>query len=244
MKDSHLSSVVNALPEQVESNPIRGAKYKDNAIEFAKKWPIGTSLTWKEFCEWAHSKNLLPTTQPDLHLIEAGIKAENEKRMKLGKDPEDSSPRRSNAWLAHLQRRHQARMNLNKAAQHSSMIECNPGGAFSIESIGGVLMVKDVAKVMAEGTAAKRIKSLANTKRKQLEYLFQSTDWAQLPPHERAIAESLKDDIDDWVSIIDLQAKQHEAKFAKLQSRLSSLVAIGDIMPQNGGIMKLLESEE
>ncbi len=224
MTKTALSAAVSStFKEQRLSNPIKGAKYREYAIEFAKIWPVGSGLTWEEFCDWAFTKGLLDFPQP----------TQEELR---------SEGKQSDVWLAHLQRRHQVKQNLNKASQHSDMI--SHGGAFSIESVRGKLLVKDVASVIAQCDVATRINSLAQTKTKQLDYLYQSTDWATLPPHERALAEALRDDLDDWVMVIDLQAKQHEKKFAKLTSRVKHLVDSGSIHPTNGGISGLLTNDD
>ena len=207
------------LPESKKENPRRGAAMRSAAIDFTKRWPIGSSLTWDEFTGWAVEHRLLDA-------------------IPSGEDMED---KQSNAWLAHLQRRHQIRNNLNKASAHSELIPY--GGAFVVSAIGGALVVRSTAAEIAEGEVPKRIRSLANTRRKKLEYLIQSTDWSQLPPHEQAIAEALRDDIDFFVRGIELGAESLETKFSKLRNRISGMIADGRVSPTNGGISGLLKED-
>ena len=151
-------SLGSTLPVKA-ANPRRGAQYRDDAIEFAKLYPIGSTLTWDEFLDFA---------------IDRGIIA-----IETLPTEEEAADKQSNAWLAHLQRRHQVRASLNKASAHPAMIPY--GGAFTIEPSGGGLVVRSTAQAIAASDAPSRIASLATSKRQKLEYLIQSTDWSQLP---------------------------------------------------------------
>jgi hypothetical protein len=202
------------------ANKLRGAAYRDSAIEFSKLYPAGSTLTWDQLLQFALSQNLID----------------------VGSLPteEDAADKQSNSWLAHLQRRHQVRSKLNKASSHPAMIPY--GGAFTIEPSGGGLVVRTAAQAIAASDAPTRIASLATSKRQKLEYLIQSTDWSQLPPHERGLAEAVRRDIDDWVEVVNLQAKQLERKFIDLGHHLNKLVAIGEVQSRNGGIKGLLSN--
>ena len=192
------------------SNPIKGAKFRDHAVEFSKQWAIGSKLTWEEFSNWAQEQGLLDSV------------------------PEEGSDKQSDEWLAYLQRRHQVRMNINKAAEHSDMI--GRGGAYSVVASGGALLVKSAASALATAKSADRIAQLATTKRKQLEHLYQSTDWSQIPSHEMAMAEGLMIDLTNWIEVINLQAKQHETKFSLLQGKIRKLVENGTLLPSSDEI--------
>src|SRR5690349_4656093 len=78
-----------------KANPRRGAGHTDTALMFLRDHPVGETLTPEKFDEWAQRLGLLnvPT----------------------------GAPKQSDAWLAHLQRRHQLRYNINKAATHPRM---------------------------------------------------------------------------------------------------------------------------
>jgi len=204
------------------ANKRRGAEYRDDAIEFAKQYPIGSTLTWDEFTQFSIDQGIIDV---------ASLPTE-----------EEAADKQSNAWLAHLQRRHQVRTSLNKASAHPAMIPY--GGAFVIEPSGGGLVVRSTAQAMAANDAPRRIASLATSKRQKLEYLIQSTDWSQLPAHERGLAEAVRRDIDDWVEVVNLQATQLERKFVDLGHHLNKLVAIGQVQATNGGITGLLSNGE
>jgi hypothetical protein len=150
--------------------------------------------------------------------------------------------KRSTVWLAHLQRRHQARSSLNKAASHSMMQPY--GGAYVMETLSqqhGTMIVRSVVSALMQAEAARQVESLAQTKRKQLGYLIQSADWNMLPPHERAFAEALYDDIDFFVEGVTSSGKHLERKFSGLQRRLLDLVRTGQLQLANGAVKALIE---
>lgn len=224
------NSLAQSIAESlgVTDNPVkpanarRGAEYRDDAIAFAQLYPVGVTLTWDEFLDFAIGRGIIDS---------ASLPTEGE-----------AADKQSNAWLAHLQRRHQIRSKLNKASAHPKLIP--HGGAFIIEPSGGGLVVRSTTQALAENDAPRRIASLATSKRRKLEYLIQSTDWSQLPPHERGLAEVLRDDISDWVDMVNLRAEQLERKFTNLGHQLNKLVELGEVQPQNGGIAKLLSSDD
>jgi hypothetical protein len=204
------------------ANPRRGAGYRDAAIDFIQLYPVGSTLTWDEFAQFAIENDLLDI---------ASLPTE-----------EEMADKQSNGWLAYLQRRHQARAKLNNACAHPALIPY--GGAFTVEASKGALVVRSTASALAESDAPQKIATLATTKRKKIEYLIQSTDWSLLPPHERALAESVRDDIDNFVALVDLQATQLQNKFTKLRHNISQLVKVGQVKPVNGGISGLLENDD
>lgn len=220
--DKYLATqIANSLNTDIPVRPAnlrRGASYRDAAIDFIKKWPLQSHLTWEEFCLWAYEEGLLEELPPK------------------------HADKKSKEWLAHLQLRHQAKTNLNKAASHPSMIPY--GGAFFIASSAGGLFVRSTAQQMIEGGLTKSVGDLANTKRKQLEYLIQSTDWAQLPEPTRNTVEDLKDDLDNWIARVSLDAEHMENRLSKLKGRLDRMVKSGDVKALNGGIAGLLESDD
>lgn len=213
-----IANTLNTDTPVKPANILRGAGYRDAAIDFIKKWPIQSHLTWDEFCGWAYQNGLLNELPP--------------------RDAEKGSK----DWLAHLQLRHQARANLNKAAAHPSMIPY--GGAFIVAASAGGLFVRSTAQQMVEGGLTDSVGKLANTKRKQLEYLIQSTDWAQLPMATRNTVEDLKDDLDNWIARVSLDAQHMEHRLSKLKGRLDRMVQTGEVIAVNGGIAGLLGSDD
>ena len=212
-----IAATLNTTIPVRAANPRRGAAYREAAINFSRHWPIGSNLTWEEFCQWAHERGLLEEAWPPV------------------------TDRNSMEWLAFLQRRHQARESLNKAASHPSLIP--HGGAFFVAASGGGLWVRSTLQQIVGGKLIEKIGSLANTKREQLEHLIQSTDWTQLQPHLRLTVEDLNDDLDNWIERVGLDASHMEARMQKLSSRLRDLVAIGEVVPLNGGIAGLIGSD-
>jgi hypothetical protein len=223
------SAVVSITPGVVgatqKENPRRGASYRDFAIAFRKQWAPGDVLTWTEFCAWAVDIGLMDEPEP------------------TEPDGAPLADKRSTIWLAHLQRRHQARSSLNKAASHSTMQPY--GGAYVLETLSqqhGTMVVRSVVSALAQAEAARQVESLAITKRKQLGYLLQSADWSVLPPHEKAFAEALYDDIDYFVGGVARSAEHLQKKFSNLQRRLAALVESGQLRLANGGVRALLEN--
>lgn len=202
-------------PSWGRANPARGAGYEDAARAFVVAFPVGSRLTAEEFDEWAQSGGLLPV-------------------------PRDAD-RKSDAWQAHLQRRHQLKYSINKAGSHPRM----QPNAFIIETIAmGTLEVRSPYFAISRSTMLNKIDSLINTKRKQLAYLMQSADWSVLPPHERAMAESLYDDIDMLKQRMDLESEGLAHKFRKLEVKLRKAVESGVVRPANGGIKAILDNRD
>lgn len=197
-----------------KANPRRGAGYEDQAIEFLKSFPIGTALSAEAFDEWAQLNGYL--------------------------DVPVGAPKKSDEWMAHLQRRHQFRYSLNKAAAHPRMKT-----PFVIEADGlCVFVVNAVHTAISEDKRFRKIQSVAETKRKQLCHLMQSADWAALPPHYLSLAESIFDDIDMFRDEIALKADGLARKFDKLSHKLKIAVERGEIKPRNGGIRGIIESPQ
>lgn len=212
------SALDTKTPVQV-ANTRRGAGYRDAAIDFIVKWPVGSIIPWSDACDWLYENGILDTPWPD------------------------TQDKTSDEWMAFLQRRHVALSRLNKASAHPSLIPY--GGAFFVASQGGnTLVVRSAIQQMVEGTIADKVGSVAILKRQQLEYLMQSVDWALLPPHLRLTVEDLKDQMDDWIERVALDATHMEQKLTKLSSRLGDMVKLGQIQPTNGGIAGLIGSDD
>lgn len=196
-----------------ECNPLRGANHVDAAMAFVAEFPIGSILSPERFDDWAHKKGFLNVP--------------------------DGARKSSDAWLAHLQRRHQLHYNINKAATHRRM-----DVPFAVEFVrNGMWEVRPPHISIAKTKITQRVESLLGTKRKQLDYLMQSADWNVLPPHERIFAESLYDDLDMYQQQIELHTRNLSNKFSKLESKIKRAVESGEIKPQNGGIRRLLGIE-
>jgi len=210
---------------RAKENPRRGMPRREAAAEFIKLWPIGSTLTWAEFSEWA--------SRPHIGLMPSG-----EPTAADGGEID----RQSDEWLAHLQRRHQARNKLNKASSHTRI--ATPYVVLTESQEQQTLVVKSVALALAETRAAVQVASLARTKKRQLRYLIESTDWANLPPYERLMAEALYDGIDTFVESVKAQGDGLQRQFDKLQARLANLVRSGQLSSINGGITAMLSAPQ
>jgi lipopolysaccharide biosynthesis protein len=155
--------------------------------------------------------------------------------------PPEDTPKNSDAWLGHLQRRHQHRAKINKAATHPRMYEKEHSSAFTIAAVAGGFEVRATHTAASKNELAKRLATLTVTKRKQLAYLMQSTDWLNLPPHERAVAETIYDDIVALEEDTSKSAERISSKLERLEHRIQRALDAGDICSQNGGIQRLLE---
>jgi hypothetical protein len=182
-----------------EANEKRGLEKFADAIAFVREFPITTILTNEQFDEWAQRQGLLNSPPP-------------------------TALKRSDTWMAHLHRRHELRYRLNKAGSHPRLQE-NGATPFSMDSLGrGMYQVRAPHIAVAQSGLPRKVASLVKYKKIQLTYLMQSADWTQIPPHERAVAESIYDDIENFAALINLQADSLSNKLGKLRRRLEQIV--------------------
>ena len=201
-----------------KANSRRGRNYDDIAKATIAKFPVGHHFSNEEFDAWIQECGML--TVP----------------------PEDTA-KNSDAWLAHLQRRHQCRTRINKASTHPRMTD-DGSIPFILIAIRNGVEVQSPQVAAASVGLPRKISSLVNTKRKQLSYLMQSADWAVLPLHEQAIAEAIYDDIDMFSTNTQTTADHISRKLGKLQHRIKQLLDAGAVVPSNGGLLQLMSPEE
>lgn len=221
-KSNALVKDVPAWGEAEESRGMgqhqSGKSYHQIALLFAKAFQIGAELTPEIFDTWAHQNGYL--------------------------NAPENAPKKSDVWLAHLQRRHQLRYNINQAATHPRMYESG-AVAFTIDAVGPAKWeVRAPQIAVTKEDLPGRILSLTKTKRKRLRYLMQSADWNALPPHERLLAETLFDDITRFEQLVDLECNGLSAKFFKLESKLRKAMEVGEIKSANGGIRGFIEPQK
>jgi hypothetical protein len=196
----------------------RGLSHLDIAMEFVKDFPIGVIISAADFDNWAQRHGLLNTPT--------------------------NAPKRSDAWMAHLHRRHELRYRINRSGSHPRLTELG-STPFSMDTIGqGTYEIRAPQVAAAQTTLPKKIVSLTNNKRKQLAYLMESSDWPAIPPHERAMAESIYDDIENFGELVTLQANVISRKLVKLELKLKRAIELGDIKPSNHGIQQLIAAPE
>ena len=192
------------------------AHYTELAKFFVKDFPIGTDLSAALIDQWLHDRKELVV-------------------------PPEGVAKSSDQWLGHLQRRHIIIGRINKSSTHPRMRD-QGSVAFVIIARGGKFQVKAPHEVIVQGELPKKVLSVCVTGRKKLRYLMESADWTVLPPFEKAMAESIDDDIDLFEEHIGSSARSLETKLAKLDGKIRRGLASGEIVPikEGGGISGFL----
>lgn len=194
----------------------RGRSYHEQAVQFIKDFPIGVTLTNEQFDAWAFSHGFIE------------------------KLPAPDTDKKSDEWLAHLTRRNQLRTNLFKASTHPNMMEAG-SVCFVITMMGNGAMIVEAPQTAIEKTEfATKLETLVCTKRRQLGYLMQSVDFTKLPPHQKALAENLYDELSDWNRVVQLQTELFDTRMHKLIRNIALGVKSGEIKPENHAIHALL----
>ena len=201
-----------AIADQIpDENPLRGLNWDEVARQFIKDFPHGTLLNAEQFDKWAWKHGYVPEPKG------------------LGK--------KTDGWLAHLQRRHILRYNMNKAGTHSRMEEF----AFTLDKIDGALYeVRTPQLAIHRHDVLKRVTCLLKVKQKRLKYLFQSADWAHIPPFDRALAEEIYDELQHFRNTVEMNVVHLETRFERLNQKLRKL----KLENSNGGIKRLTEGEK
>lgn len=198
-----------------EAHPQRGANYNDIARAFVAEFPPTTTLFVDDFDNWAQRRGLLnvPT----------------------------GAPKKSDAWMAHRQRRNDLRYDINRAGSHRRMHEGSTPFVVEMAS-AGVLEVRSLDVAISK-TSMSKVETVCTTKRRQLAWLLQAVDWTQLLPHERAYAEALYDDISMFERRITLDADGLASKFLKLANKVRKALPDTGAPWPDGPVKGLLEEE-
>lgn len=200
-------------------NPRRGNNYDVEAQQFIADFPIGTTLTNAEFDSWAHRHGYLNVPPADVD-------------------------KQSDVWLAHLTRRNQLRTNIFKASTNIVKMGDNCFVITMSKGAGGGMIVETPDVALQQVGFAAKLETLIGTKRRQLGYLMQSLDFAQLPPHQKALAENLYDELSGWNQVVQLQTKLFDGRMSKLVRQIRHDVDAGVVVPKNHAINNLLENKE
>lgn len=198
------------------ANKMRGKPFHEHAVAFSEAFAIGDALTPEKFDAWAHQKGYLSVP--------------------------DGVSKQSDIWLAHLQRRHQLRYSINKAAMHPRMREENRM-PFTIDHAGPNLWeVRNVVDAINQDATARKLARLAVVQKRKLLYLQQSEDFVQLPPYLRMAVTDISADIDSALQKTALEAKDLERRIDRITDRVRAAIESGEIKPGNGGIAGLLDA--
>jgi hypothetical protein len=203
------------------ANPVRGTgvttsglSYRELAVSFAMKYPIGTVIALSEFDDFA---------------ISVG-----------GIAPPVSTEKDSDGWLAFLQRRHQFKYSINKASTHPQMKLSYGVDPFLIETKGGAVTVLSPYEAATTPAVALASKSLLANHRTRLKYLMQSVDFSELPPAEQNLVVNLSMNMEQFQERMEFEASMLERNFARFRQSVIMLVDSGKITPSNGGIKALV----
>ena len=183
------------------------------AEKFLEAFPVGSSLSPTDFDTWARTHGLL-NTPPDI-------------------------PKRSDTWLAHLQRRHQLRYSISR--QGLRLGHDGKTSAFTIEAINGkTWMVRTPHEAIIHSQVGRKIDRVTNTKRKHLELLMASADWKAVTPWDRMVAEQLVKAIKRLSSRVTFEVDAIDADIKELQERVQRSLEMGEIKTANGTLKALL----
>jgi len=182
------------------------------AIAFVNRFPVGSTLSVEDFDQWTWDNGHLP--MPSAH-----------------------TPKKSNEWLAHLQRRHVLRHKINMAGAHPRLASIG-STPFIMEHIGNQ---KYEVRAPHMAIATNRIDPHLNRARKKVAYLMQSSDWQRLSDLDRKFAEEIFYETEEYVDEVTRKATALNAKFKRFENFLRSRVEQGLIAPVNGGIRHLLD---
>lgn len=225
MTGFNLTKVSDTVAPIKAANPIRGtgmsvsgSTYRELAVKFAMKYPVGTVMSLSEFDDFA---------------IECG-----------GVAPPVSTEKDSDGWLAFLQRRHQFKYNINKASTHPQMKLSFGVEPFLIETKGGAVTVLSPYEAATKPVVATAAKSLLLNHKTRLKHLMQSVDFSELPPAEQNLVVNLSMNMDQFQERMDFEAGMLERSFMRVKSSVAKLVDSGKIKQSNGGIKALIAPEE
>jgi hypothetical protein len=208
----------NVVSPVGSANPVRGANHHEAAMKFIQQFPVGTELTSAQFDSFVVTHGMI-------------------------KGP-SSYERSSDGWQAFLQRRHQAKINLNKAGSHPRMSEYG-GRPFCIVQMGvGTMVVKTPFEAAVTTPVGRQVDSLVETKNRALRHLLESVDFTALPANEQAQVQNLYETLSDYKAQIEFTSARLSDKFDRLKAGVERLVNEGKIKPQNGGIKALIDSSK
>lgn len=231
MSDRHDDGDTLTMPFGI-AHPRRGMKYHDLAVEFAKAFPIGSTLRWDQFSEWQET-------------VAKSMKPDEAHALGLYAIPSTTDTATAE-WRQHLDQRHALRYDLNKAAAHPRMINA-VGYAFHIDIHvhKHMLIVNTVqSSVIIHNNIPKAIESVFRTKRRALRHLQQAINFPLLAPHERMAILEHGHDLDGFQRILAVQVELMMARHERLRIMIARKVEAGDLSNSNGVQRFLTENIE
>jgi len=186
----------------LEANPRRGMSHAAMARAFVKTFPVGTALTIDQFDAWVAEQGLL--TAPSA---------------------EARNDRQSNERKAHLMRRHEQKMLLNKAGAHPRMNGGDSTPFFIVKSVDGPgkYLVRSPEDEAFRGRLAHKIQSITVNYRKWLDYQLQAPDYLTLPPEVKSSIEQVHLSIEDFGVRTNVDAGLLIKRLEGLKARLEQI---------------------
>jgi hypothetical protein len=185
-----------------KANPRRGNAHLETALKFIAKFPINTTLNADEFDVWAHDEKLL--------VVPFGY------------------PTSSDAWKAHVAKRQVLRSRINISGVHPRLLS-RGSTPFVID-----WQERDLYEVnspetslLLAGAYPKFVQTLQG-KRSQIARLYQGVDFNRLPPHHRAYAEQMYEDVDAIADSFTSQIGLITHRFAKFKGRVERYLIEAD----------------
>lgn len=217
MKANGKDIIVTGKEKWGEANPRRGVGYVAQAIAFLKSFPIDSTLTTDDFDDWAQKKGYLNVPTGAL--------------------------KKSDAWLAHLQRRHQLKYNINKAASHPRMLDISEGVTpFYIDSpTQGEWVVRAIHFQVLKNELPKRLQGLIGNTFRNFKYLMQGTDYNNLPDYLRTLVDLWGDEVDAFRERTGFELNLLENRATKIQQQLRKGIELGKIKSSDGSLNRFLE---
>jgi hypothetical protein len=200
------------------SDPRKGDRHKHVAVRFAVQFPVGTTLTVDEFDLWCESEGLLTV-------------------------PPSPVAKSSDAWLAHLQRRHQIKHGLNQALTHARMNAVGgvqPCRIVSVSTPGGRRFeVLNLTDAVSNNKMAKSVTSLTKTHRTRILYAMQAADWEMVPAIDRLRLQMIFDHIEGYGDLITSEGERLTRRIDAAIRSIEHLVQSG-LLPASSGVRAAL----
>jgi hypothetical protein len=172
--DATMIDDIEQLPQAPDSRGMArdesGKAYTQHAVDFIREFPIGSFLLRETLDEWFDTAGLLEV-------------------------PPEDTPKDSNEWYGHVQRRHRVCGKFNAASIHPRLFEYGVE-PYVLAAVREGYEVSTPASEIINGKIAKKFKTITETKRQQLLTLMQATDWTKVPFQTRQLALNVYLDIE------------------------------------------------
>lgn len=197
------------------------SSYHKHAIALLQTYKLDSIITHGEFDDWAIKRDIL-------------------------KKPSSTEPG-SDGWLAHVQRRHQLRYLINKAASNPRIRNEAGIEPYVIERIGtDQYHIRRLHIAVLLNKVAERVQSYMMNKQIKFEAMMEAMDWSQISPYIKMNAENQIQDITGLGEITTLMLKMHDQKCARFLGQLVVLIKDGAIpnTPEIDNLIDLMSKPE